>query len=185
MNQLLLEQFVFSNGNWESREVWKLDLKTLNMQEVSRMQESKCDIGEWCYTILHFVFCILLTASGNYMYAVGRNELNSWLVSAERYDFIANQWVLLPNMKKERSYAAVVNCCGKVYAIGGFDGHKPTNICEVYDQKMNKWRKIQAMKTCRAGVKGIGVGDRIYVVGGWDGCKWLDTCEVYIPKERR
>ena len=40
---------------------------------------------------------------------------------------------------------------GKVYAIGGFDGHKPTNICEVYDPKMKKWRKIQAMETCRAG----------------------------------
>ena len=107
------------------------------MQEVSRMQESKCDIGEWCYTILHFVFCILLTASGNYMYAVGRNELNSWLVSAEIYDFIANQWVLLPNMKKERSGAAVVNCCHTL--------PQPTNICEVYDETMNKWRKIHLL----------------------------------------
>ena len=98
---------------------------------------------------------------------------------------LANQWFLLPNMKKERSDAAVVKCCGKVYVIGGFDGHRPTNTCEVYDQTMNKWRKIQAMKTCRSGVKGIGVGDRIYVVGGWDGFKRLDTCEVYIPKERR
>ena len=160
-----------TTGDWATREVWKLDLKTLNMQEVCRMQESRNYIG--------------VTASGNYMYAVGGNDQNSRLISAERYDFSTNQWFLLPNMKKERSDAAVVNCCGKVYVIGGFDGHRPTNTCEVYDQTMNKWRKIQAMKTCRSGVKGIGVGDRIYVVGGWDGFKRLDTCEVYIPKERR
>ena len=160
-------------GHWATREVWKLDLKTLNIQEVSRMQVPRNHIG--------------VTASGNYMYALGGSNIqNTQLRSAEKYDFTANQWVLLPNMKKERSGAAIVNCCGKVYAIGGYGhGLKPTNICEVFDETIKKWRKIQAMETCRAGVKGIGVGDRIYVVGGWDGLKSLDTCEVYIPKERR
>ena len=100
-----------TTGDWATREVWKLDLKTLNMQEVSRMQESRNYIG--------------VTASGNYMYAVGGNDQNSQLISAERYDFSTNQWFLLPNIRR----CCIVNCCGKVYVIGGFDGHRPTNTC--------------------------------------------------------
>ena len=158
-------------GDWATKEVWKLDLKTMKMQEVNRMHESRNYI------------CV--SVCGGYLYAVGGNNQNSRLSSAERYDFSMNEWSPLPNMKKTRSDAALVTCSGNDYVLGGFDGHKPTNTCEVYDPTVNKWKKMPAMRTCRSGVKGLALGDTIYMIGGWDGFKRLNSCEVYNLKERK
>ena len=151
--------------------VWKWDLKTLNVQEVCRIQETNQKFRE-------------ITLCGEEMY-----------VGGGKYEFSSNQWVNLPADNNKRDYAAIVSYCGQIFSLGGQYYYNyqsaivyhsgPTNFCQVFDHKVNKWKRIPRMKACRSGAKAIVVGDKIYVVGGWDGFKDMKSCEAYIPKERR
>ena len=59
-------------------------------------------------------------------------------------------------MHIKRSRMALVANCGKLYAIGGYDGLSNLSSMEVYDPEENKWTFAASMCAHEGGV-GVGV----------------------------
>ena len=153
-------------GNWACKDLWKLDLQTLELKQLNSMREARN--------------YVCLETLDQQLYAMGGNNQDSRLSSGELYNVEENQWYPAPSMKRTRSDAAVTVCMGKIYVLGGFDGFNPTNSVDVYNPLGNKWRSLnRPMNTRRSGVKAVSIGEKIYVVGGWDGKNRLKSGEVF------
>ena len=59
----------------------------------------------------------------------------------------------------------VVYLDGRLYAVGGHDGHQHLNSVECYDPKQGAWHYVQPMKTLRRGIAVGAMGGPMYAVG--------------------
>ena len=59
-------------------------------------------------------------------------------------------------MNVKRSRVALVANCGKLFAIGGYDGFTNLNTVEIYDPEKNVW-VFAANMTAHEGGVGVGV----------------------------
>jgi N-acetylneuraminic acid mutarotase len=109
-----------------------------------------------------------------------------------------NSWVSKAPMKTARAYLGLAAVNGKIYAIGGDQGHlngvlwdayvmtgEVTNATEAYDPSLNGWIVKSQMPTSRARF-GIAVyQNKIYCIGGYNkqGTTYKDAWanEVYDP----
>ena len=62
--------------------------------------------------------------------------------SAEEYTLETNEWRPLPNMLVARGRHATAQLDGKVYAIGGSDGHTELMSVEYYDPVKKSWKQV-------------------------------------------
>jgi kelch-like protein 18 len=94
------------------------------------------------------------------------------LRSVERYDPDTDEWTTLASMNVKRSRVSLVANCGRLYAVGGYDGN--TNLAsmevwaavmptaharaygQVYTPEEGVWRFAASMVAHEGGV-GIGV----------------------------
>ena len=75
---------------------------------------------------------------------------------------------------------------GKLYAIGGWKGHKYVNRVEEYNLLLNRWQAKASLKTPRARFGAVTKDGNIFVVGGVKGFKNSDSLknmEVYEPSK--
>lgn len=77
-------------------------------------------------------------------------------------------------------------CCiafeGKLWAIGGYDGHHASQVVEIYDPAEDAWTPGPRLLEKRSVVVCAVLNGRIYAVGGYDGKHYLKTMEIYDPK---
>ena len=85
----------------------------------------------------------------------------------EIYDPASNSWSTGAPMPTPRYEGTVAELGGKVYAIGGDDGHGNfVGTVEVYDPATNTWASCAAMPTPRAGAAAVSLNGLIYTFGG-------------------
>ncbi|KAL0830632.1 hypothetical protein ABMA28_002774 [Loxostege sticticalis] len=126
-----------------------------------------------CYdpTTNHWTNCAAMTrrrggvsvcAAGGYLYALGGHEapantVGGRLACVERYDPVADTWVLLARLSYGRD--AIGSCLlgDRIVAVGGYDGVTYLCVVEVYDSESNCWRKLAPLSTGRAGAAVVAV----------------------------
>lgn len=53
------------------------------------------------------------------------------------------------NMKSNRCYVGTAVICGKLFAVGGYDGVSLLDSCESYDPSIQEWTLMTSMATSR------------------------------------
>ncbi|XP_060871864.1 kelch-like protein 2 isoform X2 [Metopolophium dirhodum] len=116
-----------------------------------------------------FGVCVI----NKYIYAVGGNDGENFLSSAEVFDCRTREWHTISNMSTRRA--------GHGLGVGGSDSGRRFNSVECYRPSLDKWTPIADMCVRRAGV-GVGVLNGVlYAVGGWDGAQIWSSVEAYRP----
>lgn len=116
------------------------------------------------------------------IYAIGGlTSSGEALSTVETYDTLTGLWVPGVPMTTLRTRVGVTVLDNKLYAVGGFDGHKRLSTVECYDPQMKAWRAVTSMNTRRSALGAVVLHGKIYVVGGYDGHISLSTVECYSP----
>ena len=116
------------------------------------------------------------------IYAIGGlTSSGEALSTVETYDTLTGQWLPGLPMSTLRTRVGVAVLDNKLYALGGFDGHKRLSTVECYDPQFQLWKAVTPMNTRRSALGAVVVSGRIYVVGGYDGHISLSTVECYSP----
>ena len=76
-----------------------------------------------------------------------------------------NSWHEGPELCSRRRHVGVAYLDGRLYAVGGHDGHQHLNSVECYDPKQGAWHYVQPMKTLRRGIAVGAIGGPMYAVG--------------------
>ncbi|XP_026318957.1 kelch-like protein 5 [Hyposmocoma kahamanoa] len=105
---------------------------------------------------------VSVCAASGYLYALGGHEapantVGGRLACVERYDPLADNWVLLARLSYGRD--AIGSCLlgDRIVAVGGYDGVQYLCVVEVYDSESNCWRKLAPLSTGRAGAAVVAV----------------------------
>ena len=121
------------------------------------------------------------------LYAVGgfnRNGgHNNYLSSVERYDPSLNAWEAVAPMASARQEHAVAVFDGKLYAVGGHNGHSLGSV-ERYDPVTNAWEAVAPMAEAREYHAMAVLEGKLYAVGGsttMTAMGWLSSVERYDP----
>ncbi|EDO49374.1 predicted protein [Nematostella vectensis] len=114
------------------------------------------------------------------IYAIGGlNSSGEALCSVETFDMLSCQWSPTSPMNTLRTRVGVAVLDNRLYALGGFDGHKRLSTVEFYNPVLDKWIPAAPMNTRRSALGAATVNGKIYVVGGYDGHISLSTMECY------
>ena len=104
------------------------------------------------------------------------------------WDSSTKQWRQGPSLNEKRHYLAAETCNGKVYAIGGRNGHNLDTIESIdvasllanTESSNRHWNTLSCrLSMSRTGCAAVVVHDRyIVIMGGYNGSKSLSTVEV-------
>ncbi|XP_038214044.1 kelch-like protein 5 isoform X2 [Zerene cesonia] len=105
---------------------------------------------------------VSVCAAGGYLYALGGHEApantaGGRLACVERYDPLADSWVLLARLSHARDAIGACLLGDRIVAVGGYDGVQYLCVVEVYDSESNCWRKLAPLSTGRAGAAVVAV----------------------------
>lgn len=116
------------------------------------------------------------------IYAIGGlTSSGEALSTVETYDTLTGRWVPGLPMSTLRTRVGVTVLDNKLYALGGFDGHRRLSTVECYDPQLKAWKAVTPMNTRRSALGAVVLNGKIYVVGGYDGHISLSTVECYSP----
>uniref|UniRef100_A0A8C5HSN2 BACK domain-containing protein n=1 Tax=Gouania willdenowi TaxID=441366 RepID=A0A8C5HSN2_GOUWI len=149
--------------------VWRYNLVTHTLQEMSPMQDSR-DSGS-------------VTVLKGCIYAMGghRNHDSTLLRTAERYQPNVNQWTFIASMNEERKDACCTTLNNMIYICGGRNNYRVLNTAEYYNPDTNQWTLITPMGTPRHELRVAAYMGHIFAVGGSDGSRDLRSAEAYDP----
>ena len=119
-----------------------------NDRELGRKYEAD-DVGEDGITFEDFVF--------------------PTLDRMHRYDPRSGAWTSQPDMLRRRTAFLATGMCGRIYAVGGFNGRTFVPEVESFDPREGRWRRESDMLNLRSSLAGVGLGSDLYVIGGFDG----------------
>eukprot|EP00756_Hemistasia_phaeocysticola_P061788 Hpha_TRINITY_DN5195_c0_g1::TRINITY_DN5195_c0_g1_i1::g.192934::m.192934/K10455/KLHL18; kelch-like protein 18 len=134
--------------------------------------------------------CELGAASlGDKVYVIGGTQSRhspeeKVLDIVQEYDPHTNEWTVLPQMQTKRMCPAAVAFQGKLWVIGGSDGHAALSSVECYSPKTGRWEEGPPMFTCRSNATATVLSGRIYVTGGFCASEGgpLSSVERYDPR---
>jgi len=78
---------------------------------------------------------------------------------------------------KREEFGLVLGPDNKLYAVGGFDGHKCLVECERFDLIKGVWEKIAPLNTPRRALCAVAMPDGIYALGGYNGERYINSVE--------
>ncbi|GAB4352742.1 MAG: kelch repeat-containing protein [Methylohalobius crimeensis] len=99
-----------------------------------------------------------------------------------------SRWVRRRSMPTARGALAVALLDGKIFAIGGYDGHASLPVVEIYDPAADIWQSAPSLPTPRDHLAAAAVDGRVYAIGGRVDLDYkhnLGVTEVYDPAIRR
>ena len=118
------------------------------------------------------------------IYAVGGSKKTTRLSTVERLG-TSDEWETVAEMNSPRSRPAVGSHCGRLYAVGGYDGTAILRSAECYTPSRNRWTMIADMGVPRNSPGFAVVGSQVLVCGGYNGKVIVNSCEFYDPVEDR
>jgi hypothetical protein len=105
------------------------------------------------------------------------------LDAVQIFDPQTNTWSVgapLPSPRHQPSAIAAPD--GKIYVLGGFDGHAEFNRVDVYTPQTNSWQALTPMPTARRCFAAVMASNgKIYAIGGLNGASALTTVEAFTP----
>jgi len=105
------------------------------------------------------------------------------LDTVQIFNPLNNTWSLgtpLPSPRHQPS--AVTAPDGKIYVMGGFDGHAEFNCVDVYSPQTDSWQAATPMPTARRCLaSALASNGKIYAIGGLNGASSLPTVEAFTP----
>ena len=113
---------------------------------------------------------------------IGEQPVNSILFRMRVYDpEIISDWQAVTPMLTPRHGLATVVTDNKLYAIGGFNGHRQVASLELYNPANDTWEKAASMDQARQYLSAEVVNGKIYAIGGYGKASYLTTVEAYDP----
>ena len=116
------------------------------------------------------------------IYAVGGSKKTTRLATVERLG-TNDAWETVAEMNTPRSRPAIGSHCGRLYAVGGYDGKAILRSAECYMPGRSRWTVIADMSVPRNSPGFAVVGSRVLVCGGYNGKVIVNSCESYDPEE--
>ena len=106
---------------------------------------------------------------GGKIFVAGGSPSNTVGTLVESFDAATNQWTAVTPMNTRRCYHGLVSAQGKLFAIGGFNGHDGRlSSVECFDPSTRVWSNIAALSTARYDLAVAVLGDKLYAIGGLD-----------------
>lgn len=119
----------------------------------------------------------------------GRNGIDCQLSTLERYDLLADEWVLMENMKHARTAVGACSLNGLLYVIGGecavnspHDDTMYVRYTECYDPIAHEWISLADIAIQRSFISIAPFNGYIYAIGGEDRTCSYNYVERYDPK---
>ncbi|XP_077972815.1 kelch-like protein 24 [Styela clava] len=125
---------------------------------------------------LNYGFCAVATSAC--IYAMGGLYSDQ---RVERFNPDTKTWSRLSQMRNPRRHATAVEFNGKIYVIGGFDGHRVSNSVESYNFETNTWTRVARMCVPRLDLFAFVDDKSIFAVGGENVDGVINSAEVYDP----
>lgn len=130
---------------------------------------------------------------GNRLYVIGgftASLLSIWRPVASLYEYRpdTDSWTERAAMPTPRGALAVVECQGRLLAMGGYDGTGNSSAVELYDPATDAWTTKAPLPTPRDHLAAVTVGSRVYAIGGRlnrDYSRNLGVMEAYDPTTDR
>ena len=97
-------------------------------------------------------------------------------------DLSSQKWSKKSSMENRRCYVSVSELKGKLYCIGGYNGHLRFNTVECFDPTTNQWVMVQPMNRVRSDACAVTFEDKIIVLGGFNGEEIHQSIEIYDPE---
>jgi kelch-like protein 10 len=102
--------------------------------------------------------------------------------SAYCMDLSSQVWARKSAMQNRRCYVSVAELQGKVYCIGGYNGHLRFNTVECFDPNTNQWTMVKPMNKVRSDACAVAFDNKIVVLGGFNGEEIHQSIEIYDPE---
>ncbi|XP_077973389.1 uncharacterized protein LOC120337165 [Styela clava] len=125
---------------------------------------------------LSYGFCAVATSAC--IYAMGGLYSDQ---RVERFNPDTKTWSRLSQMRNPRRLATAVEFNGKIYVIGGYDGHRVSNSVESYNFETNTWTRVARMCVPRCDIFAFVDDKSIFAVGGGNANSAIKSAEVYDP----
>uniref|UniRef100_A0A8C5M4M5 BTB domain-containing protein n=1 Tax=Leptobrachium leishanense TaxID=445787 RepID=A0A8C5M4M5_9ANUR len=99
-----------------------------------------------------------------------------------KYNSSINKWIQIEYLNVGRWRHKMAALCGKVYAIGGFDGSQRMYSVEAYDPFHNCWSEVAPLLYSVSSFASTSYQNKLYVVGGGPNGKLAtDKTQCYDP----
>ncbi|XP_075057805.1 kelch-like protein 6 [Mixophyes fleayi] len=156
-------------------EVTCLDPLRRSRLEVAKLpvceQESESEHKKW----VEFA-CITFK---NEVYISGGKETQN---DVWKYNSSINKWIQIEYLNMGRWRHKMAALCGRVYAIGGFDGNQRIHSVEAYDPFHNCWTDVAPLVISVSSFAAASHKDKLYVIGGGPNGKLAtDKTQCYDP----
>ncbi len=92
------------------------------------------------------------------------------------------KWTQRADMPTSRAFVSTCAMNGKIYAIGGYDGHGMVSTVEEYDPATDTWTEKSDMLTARYVLSTSALNGKIYAIGGGNFNVALSAVEEYDPE---
>ena len=109
---------------------------------------------------------------GSRVYAIG--GVAAWSDTAvprlavEAYDAAADSWIVgFAPPPRPKSYAGCAALDGKIYVIGGWDGHSELSRVDRFDPATNTWDTVAPLPWPRWALAGCAYEGYVYAIGGF------------------
>lgn len=115
------------------------------------------------------------------LFAIGGGSLFAIHSECECYDPRIDRWCMVTPMSTKRARVGVGTVCGRIYAVGGYDGSNDLATVEAYCPQSNQWLSVPSMGTRRSCLGVAVLNGLIYAIGGYDGASCLNSVERFDP----
>ncbi|OCT81052.1 kelch-like protein 6 [Xenopus laevis] len=103
-----------------------------------------------------------------------------------KYNSSINKWIQIEYLNVGRWRHKMSALCGKVYAIGGFDGSQRIYSVEVYDPFHNGWTEVAPLLISVSSFAAACYKKKLYVIGGGPNGKLAtDKTQCYDPETNK
>lgn len=127
---------------------------------------------------------LMVTANGNYIYAISGETASEITGIVERFDPEKNEWLSLAGKPTPVKDASAVVIGGKIYVPGGeLEDGSITNKLEIFDPIEGQWESGKEMPTPVSGYALASFEGKLYLFGGWDGKNILSSVYEYNPDD--
>lgn len=91
---------------------------------------------------MNAIFVQIITVLSNGLIAVGGKETQH---DVWKYNGALDKWIQIEPLSTGRWRHKMAVHCGKVYALGGFDGVQRLSSVEAYDPFHNRWMQVNTI----------------------------------------
>ncbi|KAM4771680.1 kelch-like protein 6 [Rhinophrynus dorsalis] len=103
-----------------------------------------------------------------------------------KYNSSINKWIQIEYLNVGRWRHKMAALCGKVYAIGGFDGSQRIYSVEAYDPFHNCWTEVAPLIISVSSFAAASYQKKLYVIGGGPNGKLAtDKTQCYDPSANK